>query len=226
MLFSVIAVLGPLYWLGHNWWIYSNPFEFYNGPYSAMSIYRRALAQNMAPYRGDHDWPAAALYYLTAVHLCAGWVLVAIGIAGLAGVFLRRLFWPVLLAAIPPLFYIWSMHSGGTPIFVPTLWPFSYYNTRYAIAALPLLAIAGESLVLLLPQRFRPWIAAAVVIAAAAPWLIRPQPSDWVTWKESQINSRTRRAWTAAAASWLGHSYRSGEGIVTSFSDLSGILRA
>ena len=59
------------------------------------------------------------------------------------------MFWPVFLAALPPLFYIWSMHSGGTPIFVPTLWPFSYYNTRYALAALPLLAIAGGSLVLL-----------------------------------------------------------------------------
>jgi hypothetical protein len=226
LLFAVIAALAPLYWFGHNWWIYSNPLEFFNGPYSAMSIYRRALAQNMAPYRGDHDWRAAALYYLTAVRLCAGWVVVAIGIAGLAAALFKRMFWPVLLAAIPPLFYIWSMHSGGTPIFVPTLWPFSYYNTRYALAALPLVAIAGGSLVLLVPPRWRPWIAAAVVIAAAAPWLIRPQPSDWVTWKESQINSFTRRASLKAAASSIVNVYHSGDGIVTSFGDLTGILRA
>ncbi len=43
LLFSIIAALGPLYWLAHNWWLYSNPLEFYNGPYSAMSIYQRAL---------------------------------------------------------------------------------------------------------------------------------------------------------------------------------------
>ncbi len=225
LLFSAIAALAPLYWLGHNWWIYSNPLEFFNGPYSAMSIYRRALAQNMAPYRGDHDWRAAAFYYLTAVRLCAGWALVAIGIAGLAGALFKRMFWPVLLAAIPPLFYVWSMHSGGTPIFVPTLWPLSYYNTRYALAALPLLAIAGGSLVLFAPQRWRPWIASAVILAATVPWLIRPQPSDWITWKESQINSLTRRAWTKAAASSLAGSYHSGQGIITSFSDLTGILR-
>ena len=225
LLFSVIAALAPLYWLGHNWWIYSNPLEFYNGPYSAMAIYRRALAQNMAPYRGDHDWRAAAFYYLTAVQLCAGWVALAIGIAGLAGIFLRRLFWPVLLTSIPPLFYIWSMHSGGTPIFVPKLWPFSYYNTRYAIAALPLIAIAGGGLVLLPPQRWRPWIAAVIVIAAVTPWLIRPQPSDWITWKESQINSITRRAWMNAAAPLLAGPYHSGQGIITSFGDLTGILR-
>jgi hypothetical protein len=190
-----------------------------------MSIYRRQLAQNMAPYPGDHDWRAALIYYPTAVRLFTGWAVVILGITGLASALLKRLYWPLLLAALPPLFYIWSMHSGGTPIFVPTLWPFSYYNTRYAIAALPLLAIAGASLVLLAPQRFRPWIVGSIVIAAVAPWLIQPKPSDWVTWKESQTNSRTRRAWTKAAAPLIAGPYHSGAGIITSFGDLTGILR-
>ena len=223
--FCAIAVVGPLYWLAHNWWIYSNPLEFYNGPYSAVAIYRQALARNMAPYRGDHDWQMAALYYLTALRLCAGLTVVVIAIAGLAGVLWKRVFWPVVFAAIPAFFYVWSMHSGGTPIFVPSLWPFSYYNTRYALAALPFLAIAGGCLVLLGPERFRPWMAVGIVIAAAVPWIIRPQPSDWITWKESQINSLTRRVWTKAAASSLARDYHSGGGIVTSFGDLTGILR-
>jgi len=235
-IFCAIAALGPLYWLGHNWWIYSNPLEFYNGPYSPMSIYRRALAQNMKPYPGDHDWKSAGLYYLTAVRLCAGWAAVAIGIAGAGSALFKRMFWPILLTALPPAFYVWSMHSGATPIFIPTLWPFSYYNTRYALAALPLVAIAGGSLVLLGPLRWRPWIAGAIVLAAAAPWLVQlhggaslragPQPSDWITWKESRINSLTRRAWTQAAASSLAGSYHRGEGILTSFSELTAILRA
>jgi hypothetical protein len=225
MVYLSIAALAPLYWLGHNWWLYSNPLEFFNGPYSATSIYRRALAQNMAPYRGDHDWQAAGFYYLTAVRLFSGWAAIIIGIVGLAGVFQRRIFWPILLAALPPLFYIWSMHSGGTPIYVPTLWPFSYYNTRYALAALPLIAIAGGCLVLVVSSRWRPWLALAILIAAAAPWLIRPQPSDWICWKESQVNSLTRRAWTRAAAQALAPVYRSRSGIIASFGDLVGILR-
>ncbi len=226
LIFAVIAVLGPLYWLGHNWWIYSNPLEFYNGPYSAMNIYRRALAQNMVPYRGDHDWQAAWLYYRTAVEMCAGWAAVIIAVAGIAGVVYKRVWWPIVFAALPPVFYIWSMHSGGTPIYVPTLWPNSYYNTRYAVAALPLIAIAGGCLVLLAKERWRPWLAGAILVAAAAPWLIRPQPSDWVTWKESQVNSTARRAWTQAAASSLAPLYHPGQGIFTSFGDLTGILRA
>jgi len=225
LLYAVLASLGPLYWLAHNWWLYSNPLEFYNGPYSAMSIYRRALAQNMAAYRGDHDWRAAALYYGTALRLCAGWPAIVLGIGGLAVAALKRVFWPILLVLVPPLFYLWSMHSGGTPIFVPTLWPFSYYNTRYATAALPLLAVAGGCLVLFAPLRFRLWAATAVLILASAPWLIRPQPNDWITWKEAQVNSRTRRAWTKAASSELAGMYHHGDGILTSFGDLTGILR-
>jgi hypothetical protein len=123
------------------------------------------------------------------------------------------------------LFYIFSMHSGGTPIFVPTLWPNSYYNTRYALAAFPLIAIAGGCLVLVVSERWRPWLAVAILIAAAAPWLIRPKPSDWITWKESQVNSVTRRAWTQAAAQALAPVYHSKTGIFTSFGDLTGILR-
>jgi hypothetical protein len=122
------------------------------------------------------------------------------------------------------------MHSGGTPIYVPTLWPFSYYNTRYALTALPLLAIAGGCLVLVVSERWRPWLAVAILSAAATPWLIQPRPSDWVVWKESQINSRNRRAWTQVAARALAPIYHSGSGsgtgIVTSFGDLTGILRA
>jgi hypothetical protein len=225
LIFSAIAALGPLYWLAHNWWIYSNPLEFYNGPYSPMSIYQRALLQNMMRYPGDHDWKAAGHYYLTAVRLCAGWATLAIGTAGVAAALWKRMSWPILFAALPPVFYVWSMHSGGTPIFVPTLWPFSYYNTRYALAALPLLAIGGASLVLLGPPRFRPLLAAAIILAAAVPWLVHRQPGDWVTWKESQVNSLTRRAWTKAAAASLAGSYHTGQGIITSFSELTAILR-
>ena len=46
------------------------------------------------------------------------------------------------------------MHSSGTPIFVPDLWPYSWYNTRYALAALPLAAFAAGALVTLVPARF------------------------------------------------------------------------
>jgi len=224
-IFCAIAALGPLYWLGHNWWIYSNPLEFYNGPYSPMSIYRRALAQNMKPYPGDHDWRKTWLFFRTAARLCTGWGVILVAIAGVVVAIAKRLFWPLAFTALLPIFYLWSMHSSGTPIYVPSLWFGSYYNTRYGLAALPLLAIAGGSLSLLVNDRLRPYAALAIVAAAVLPWLIHPRPDDWICWKESQVNSEARRAWTNEAAALLAKQYQPGQGIITSFGDLTGIFR-
>lgn len=146
LVFASIAVLAPLFWLGHNWWLYSNPLEFFNGPFSAKSIYQRALDQGMQPYPGDRDWAKALVYFASAARFGCGWGVVVAGAAGLIalGIARKRLIWPVIAAGLPSIFYIWSMHSGGTPIYVPNLWPHTFYNTRYGLAALPLLAIAGE----------------------------------------------------------------------------------
>jgi hypothetical protein len=225
LIFAAIAALGPLYWLGHNWWLYNNPLEFYNGPYSPRAIYQRALAQKMDPYPGDHDWRKAWLFFRTAAWLCTGWGAMIAGALGLLGVIRQRLFWPVFLVSLPPVFYLWSMHEGQIPIFVPQLWFGSYYNTRYALSVLPLLAIAGGCLPLLAGKKLRPFIAAAAVVVGTMPWLMHRSPDDWICWKESQVNSETRRAWTRDAARFLQSQYRPGEGIFTSLGDLAGILR-
>jgi len=218
--FGAIASLAPLYWLGHNWWLYNNPLEFYNGPYSAKAIYQRA-----GTYPGDHDWSKAWLFFRTAAVLCAGWGAVIVAAVGFLGIAIKRLFWPVLLVLLPPAFYLWSMYSGGAAIFVPQLWFNSYYNTRYGLAALPLFAIAGAGVVLLVSKRWRPYVAAAAIVAGAAPWCIRPQPEEWLCWKEAQVNSEARRVWTRKAAHLLAAEYRAGAGIFTSFGDLTGIFR-
>jgi hypothetical protein len=221
-LFAAIACLGPLYWFGHNWWCCSNALDFYNGPYSAKGI------QGSAYYPGLHNWAKAWLYFQTAVRWCAGTPLLWLGAAGLiACVAVRKAWWPALLLLLPGVFYIWSIHSsGGTPIFLPDLWPNSYYNSRYGLALFPALAFGAAAWVSLAPARAQRLAAAAVVLAAAMPWLIHPRPDAWITWKESQVNSEARRAWTRQAAEYLAPRYRRGSGIVTTFGDITGIFRA
>jgi hypothetical protein len=220
-LFAAIACMGPLYWLGHNWWCCSNVLDFYNGPYSPRAI------QGSKYYPGLGNWAKAWLYFRTAVRWCAGAPLTWLGAAGLvACVAVRKAWWPALLLILPGVFYVWSMHSsGGTPIFVPDLWPNSYYNSRYGLALFPALAFGAAALVWLVPARARRLAAAAVVLAAATPWLIHPHPDAWITWKESQVNSEARRAWTREAAQYLAPRYRPGSGIITTFGDITGIFR-
>ena len=193
-----LRALGPLYWLGHNWWCCSNVLDFYNGPYSPRAI------QGAAHYPGLGDWGKAWLYFRTAARWFAGTPLLWLGAAGLlACAAFRKARWPALLLLLPAVFYVWSMHSSGTPIFVPDLWPNSYYNTRYGLALFPALALGAAALAALVPARARPAAAVAVAAIAAAPWLAHPRPEAWITWKESQVNSVARRAWTRQAADFL-----------------------
>ena len=221
-IFSVIAGAGPVFWLAYNGYYHSNPLEFYNGPYSAKAIYQRALDQGMARYPGDHDWPKAFQHYLAAARHVLGWPLLGFCLAGIAAAAWKRAFWPLLLLALGPVFYLWSLYSSATPIFVPDLWPHSWYNTRYALSALPLASFAVAALV---PSWRRAVVALAVAAAALAIWAVHPAPDAWICWKESQVNSTGRRAWTGQAAACLKGWYRPGDGILTSFGDLAGICR-
>lgn len=223
--FSCIAALGPLWWLAHNQVIYSNVLEFYNGHWSAKAIYQRALDGGMAPYPGDHDLLKAAQYFMAAARLCLGSALFWVGLIGAAAAAWLRAWWALGLCLVLPVFYVLSLYSSGTPIFVPHLWPNSYYNTRYGLNLLPLAALGSAALVTLAPKRFR-WASAAVFLAIFASfWAIKPSPERVICWKESQVNSEHRRFWTAEAAAYLGPRYKPGAGIFMMFGDLTGILR-
>jgi hypothetical protein len=223
ILFTVLAAAGPLAWLAHNQYYYSNALEFYNGPYSAAAIYKRQLAQGGFRYPGDHDWLTAAHYYFAASRWVAGWPLLVLGIAGTLAAVIQRVWWPMFFLLLSPLFYVWSMHSSGTPIFVPDLPPYGWYNTRYAIAVVPFAAFAAGALVTFVPARFHARTSIVLALAVTAIWGFRGASS--ISWKESEVNSAARRAWTMQAASFLAHEYRPGSGIIFPFGDLTGVLR-
>jgi hypothetical protein len=215
ILFGAIASLAPISWLAHNLFYYGNALEFYNGPWSAMAIYQRSLDSGMKPYPGDHQWRVAFDYYLGASRLLAGWPVFVLGILGGVAMIARRVLWPFALLVLPLCFYVWSMHSSGTPIFVPTLYPNSYYNTRYALAFLPFAAFGAGALVT------RRWMILAILLIGASAWLFPPP----ICWKESEVNSESRREWTKQAAQYLEANYRPGSGIMFPFGDLTGVLR-
>lgn len=219
LVFSAIALAGPLYCLANHWYLTGDALDFIRGPYSARAI------QGSTYYPGKGDWGLAWLYYRTSAALCAGPGLALVGTAGVLAALARRAFWPIVLLALPGVFYICSIHSAATPIFVPAMWPYSYYNIRYGLAVLPLLAVGGAGLVALAP-RWRPLVALLVVVAGSMHWFLHSQPSNWITWEESRVNSEARRGWTGGAAAYLAPRYRPGAGILTSFGDLTGVYRA
>jgi dolichyl-phosphate-mannose-protein mannosyltransferase len=222
MVFGGLALLGPVAWLAHNQYYYGNPWEFYNGYYSAQAIYRRQLAQGIARYPGDHEWRKAFEYYFAAMRLTDGPALLMAGTAGALVALYRRIWWPLAVLALPPVFYVCSIYSSGTPLYVPHLWPNAWYNTRYGLAALPLAALAAGALVTMIPSGLR---AAAVLVLAGGASAALAFMGEPACWKEAEVNSIARRAWTHESALFLAAHYRPGSGVIYSFGDLAAVLR-
>lgn len=223
IVFCCIASIGPFYWLLHNRIIYGDWLEFYRGPYSALAIYQRGLAQGLEHYRGDHQLGYALKYYWAAGRLCIGTPLFWMGIFGAAAALWKHRAWAILFLLATPVSFIANIYSGQVPIYMPHLYPFSYYNTRYGIAVLPLAAFAAAALALLIPAR-RQWLSIAIPLLAVSPWLLRPSMQNWACWKESEVNSASRRSWTRSAGDFLRANYQDGDQILAPFGDVTGIL--
>jgi hypothetical protein len=218
LVFCAIAGAAPALWLAHNRWYFGDPLYFYRGPYSALAI------QGKSNYPGREDWRVAAQYFFAAGKLIAGWPDLLAGAAGLVVALVRRAIWPIVFLSLPPVFYVWSIHSSGTPVYVPALWPHTWYNTRYALAFLPLTALGTAALVSLAAPRFGKLAAIAAVVIALSPFAIHPAEHSLV-WREADVNSRARRQWISEAAVYLRTSAGPHETFFTSFGDLTAIYR-
>jgi hypothetical protein len=212
--FSALAGIGPVIWLAHNWWYFEDPLYFYRGPWSAAAI------QGNKPYPGKGDWKQAAEYYFAAGSLIAKVPALAVAMVGsIVALATSAARWAVVFLVLPAAFYVWSLHSSGTPIFVPQLEPHSYYNIRYAMALVPLAALGAAAI-----ARFGRIPALLAVGVAMLPLL-----QDWnrhpITWQEAEINSRGRRQWIGEAVEYLRKDAAPSDTFVTSFSDITAIYR-
>ena len=219
LVFCLLASLGPLVWLGHNWILSGDPLAFYRGPYSALAI------QGKAPYPGKGDWARAAQFFGWAAFYCAGPGLAIMAVLGVAPALVRRAFWPLGLLLLPGVFYLCSMHSGGTPIFVPYLYSGAYYNVRYGLSVLPLAALASAAIVAVVPARSRTIFVVLAILAGSAYWLIHPRPENWIVWQEGNKNYAGHRELEREVEDYLRPRYVRGSGIVTSFGATTAIYR-
>lgn len=197
MRFLITIAAVPLLWLAYNAAVYGNPLEFANGPYSARAIQQRSAALNPA----ENHVVTAASYFLKSAELNMApgnwgrvWLAAAVAALGFALWRLRAQAATFLLVCLPIAFYALSIAHGGVPLYVPSWWPFTWYNIRYGLQLLPLFSVSAGILIAALlstGKRLGPWLAAAaialVVFNYASVW--RTQP---LCFTEAWVNSRTR----------------------------------
>jgi hypothetical protein len=209
LIFSLLVILPPVSWLAYNYQVFHNAFEFANGPYSARAIAERAMVAGQSAHPGYHSPWVAWIYFIKCAKLNVGdnrWQNVLLHIAVLAALLgaLRKQWRVALLLWLPLPFYIFSIAYGGVPIFIPVWTPYSYYNVRYGLQLLPVIAVftaLGLELVLRVnySKRFNQIAVAVFALAAALSYVsvIRAVP---LCLREARVNAVTRVAFETALA--------------------------
>jgi hypothetical protein len=208
--FVLLAAAAPALWLAYNAIVYRNPLEFANGPYSARAIEQKSTATT---HPGSHDLPVAFSFFLKSAELnmAAGslqklWVTVLL--LGIVAVLIfNRQARPLLLLGIPIPFYMLSIAYSGVPLYVPTWWPFSFYNVRYGLQLLPFFSAMAGVIFCLLFRRAPNQSLKITVASAAAILVVASYASAWraqpVSFQEAWGNSRNRSAFETELASNL-----------------------
>lgn len=223
-LFTILAVAAPLGWLAYNQRFFHDPLDFMRGPYSAAAIEKKTSPPGSRHYRGWHNPAWALLFYTRTAQVDAaawetGFGVMLAALAGLGLTLRRRQGLASLLLWMPLPFYVYSVAYGSIPIFIPQLWPHSYYNARYGMELLPALAVFMAVATMWLETRLigvwqtgseepRTSPMAARVMAPVAFGLIAVN-SLWMIYKiplvlkEGIVNSTTRMALEQALADQL-----------------------
>ncbi|HVG27467.1 MAG TPA: hypothetical protein VM865_07665 [Acidobacteriaceae bacterium] len=225
VVFTLMCLAGPVVWFWYNQHFEGDWLDFMRGPYSAKAIERKTAPPGQH-YRGWHNPAWALLFYTRTGQVNAavwetGFVLMTGALYGLWIQWRRRAEAAVRERAetglwllwVPLPFYVYSVAYGSVPIFIPQLWPHSYYNARYGMEMLPALALYGalaaERLDLWLRARTAGWAkvgarlwqpAAMVLCALNCIGMMYRIPS---VLKEGIVNASTRVPFEHALASFL-----------------------
>ncbi len=212
--FTLLVVAAPLGWLAYNQHFFHDPLDFMRGPYSASAIEKKTSPAGSRHYRGWHNPAWALLFYTRSAQVDAaawetGFAVMAMGLAGLVVALRRRLALPSLLLWMPLPFYVYAVAYSSIPIFIPQLWPHSYYNARYGMELLPALAVFAAVAGMWAEVRWTcawpvlPRLMAPVAFGLVAVNVVVMTYRVPLVLKEGMVNATTRVAFEGAVADQL-----------------------
>lgn len=205
---SAFLVAAPIAWFVYNALAFGDWLEFARGPYSAKAIELRTMSHGAGPpHPGWHNPWVSLLFYVKASEMDAvaeawGNKLLILSVLGTAWAWItwhRRAFDWALLLWLPVPYYAYSVAYSSVPIFLPSWWPHSWYNTRYGMEMLPALALGvgfAAALAMAVVREFKPeWVklvgAFLFLSAALNAWqLLREKPLVYVEGTKNRIAHR------------------------------------
>jgi len=233
--FTILCLVGPSLWFWYNHTFEGDWLDFMRGPHSAKEIDRRTSPPGAHKYWGWHNPAWSLMLYARTAQVDAaawetGWLVAAAALWGSWKAWYSGLNKAWLLLWLPLPFYVYSISYGSVPIFIPQLYPHSYYNSRYGLEMLPVLAIFLAYALWQLVARFG--TAQPLVERLAQPialmfcvlnliWMLHATP---LVLKEAMVNSRSRLAIEEPLARQLA-AFTPGANILMENSDHVGALQ-
>jgi hypothetical protein len=208
-LFALVVILGPLYWLWHNWMIFGDALEFLTGPHSARGIFLQNQANLGWSKIFVGNLMLDSLLMGATVAVIVGPLIVMIAACGFFRLAITRrrrgiVYLPSLLLLAPFFFHTLSLYRGEIQIF--PLSAFGLLNVRYGLPHLLAAALLAPAAVPALSRlkNYAPAII-SLLIALQYWFLIWEGPSQMAVYQEgfrNGVNSRPSRE-RARIASFL-----------------------
>jgi hypothetical protein len=212
LVFVTIGGYGVVLWFLYNLIIFHDPLYFIDSAATAQS--QQAALSHVGQLLTKGDLLRSALTYGWAVvdvlgpAVAAAGAVCLIALAVARGLARRRTVAVLALLSAPVVFNVVSLWLGQSTLRVPQVRPYSMWNDRYAIMALPLAAVALGAVA----GRWRK--ALPIVVAVAALGIAMMATSTPLTIKDGRVgisSAATTVGDPATADAYLGRNYRGGE---------------
>lgn len=213
--YVMIPAAAVLWWLSYNWAIYGNPLEFMFGQYSAYAQQKNITDGGLLPTKGNLGLTLTTFHW--SLLETAGVAVLALAACGAVVLVFRRGFAnSTLLVAVTGSAYAFALLSlflGQTAINNDHSLPTTWWNNRFALTALPLVAVLVAVFVqeLTRPARLRPWLICALLGALVVQnvWWNEDPTGRLAVLAEGRMSAESTTN-SAAAARWLNQHYESG----------------
>lgn len=219
--FAAVPMACVLWWLAYNLAIYGNPLEFMFGEYSAATQQRNIAESGLLATKGNAG--LTLWTYGWSVIEAAGVVMLVAAFFGACVLIVTRgfsldalLIW---LTGTPAAFSVVSLYLGQTAINNDHSLPATWWNNRFALSAIPLLALLCGVLIdklrLSIPSRRYPllrFLLAGVFLTAIAAqniWWAQDLAARSAVIAEAVLSEESGKD-SRAAGRWLGENYDGG----------------
>ncbi|MDQ6919993.1 MAG: hypothetical protein M3170_00085 [Candidatus Dormibacteraeota bacterium] len=170
LIFGVVGGYGVVLWVLYNAIIFGDPLYFLHSVYSAQAQQETIFKAGKLPTKGNL-LVSTQIFGQDVLDVC-GSLLVALGAAGwLAWLFFQgggqrvRTLALMAVLASPAIFNILALFLGQSTLAVPEIPPHGWFNDRYGLVALPLLAVGAG---LLAAKAGRLWSLPALAVVVSA----------------------------------------------------------